>query len=169
MLIKLNEKETKLAINLGKKRHSAKHISFRNSGSIRINSGFFLESVDKQFYPHIIGVLGELAYSKICNESIDENIYSVRDSGEDFKGIEVKAITYFGSGEPELKIPKQEYKTRTKIETYVLVRINNQNLSNIEVLGKISRNEFDKRKVSKQYGANYPENWVVPLSMMERF
>lgn len=116
MLIKLNEKETKLAINLGKKRHSAKHISFRNSGSIRINSGFFLESVDKQFYPHIIGVLGELAYSKICNESIDENIYSVRDSGEDFKGIEVKAITYFGSGEPELKILSRNIKPELRLK-----------------------------------------------------
>lgn len=168
MLIKLDKNDIVYAIKLGKKRHLAKNISFRNSGSIKINSGFLLEAIDKQFYPHIIGVLGELAYSKYCGEQIDSNIYSIRDSGEDFNGIEIKTITYFGSGEPELKIPKTEYKVRNKINLYVLSRIDSSKLYDVELLGKITKENFDKLKVSKQYNKNYPENWVVPLSKMEK-
>jgi hypothetical protein len=167
MIVLLEKNEIKYAIELGKKRHNAKDISFRNAGTIKINSRFFLESINKQFYPHIIGVLGEMAYSKVYKKSMDTNIYAVRDGGEDFPGIEIKAITYFGNGEPELKIPKQEYKTRTKINTYVLVRVDKDDLSCVELLGKISRKEFDKKKISKQYSINYPENWVVPLSLMD--
>jgi len=167
MFINFSKDELNYAINLGTKRHSAKDISFRNSGRIKIQSDVVIESVDPQYYPHIIGVFGEMAYSKLIDEPIDTNIYAVRDSGEDFAGTEVKTITYFGSGEPELKIPHKEYKARN-VQTYVLARIDKKDLAKIELLGRISRNEFEKKRVSKQYGPNYPENWVVPLSEMER-
>ena len=45
---------------------------------------------------HAIGFLGEYAWGKFTNQSVDLAIYSVRDSGEDFPETEVKTITYTG-------------------------------------------------------------------------
>jgi len=169
MKIQLNENQTNYAIQIAMKRHDAKDISFRNRDRWKCEHGLKNKklSFKSEYLPHYIGVLGELGWAIANDLSIDENIYSVRDSGEDFEGTEIKTITYFGAGEPELKITQKEYNKRKPPKLYVLARVSIDR-DEIEILGKITRENFDKVKVEKQYGKNLPKNYVVPLSLMDK-
>jgi len=112
--VDISEEELKNIYSLAKERHDAKDLSFRNS-NILIDS--------KNVYaPHGIGLLGEHAWGKHTNQSVDKNIYKIRDEGEDFANTELKTITYFGAGEPELKIKKEEFHSK-KPSLYVLARV----------------------------------------------
>lgn len=171
MKIKLSDSELNYIYNLAKKRHDAKHESFRNSSQIipeaKKDAFKSIYDIDQEYMPHFLGLVGEYAWSKYSGEPLDEEIYSVRDNGEDFKGIEVKTITYIGKGEPELKITVKEYQSRKAPEQYVLCRFDMQN-SQIEILGDITRENFDKEKKEKKYGRFLPKNFVVPLSKMRK-
>ena len=160
MIIKLSVEEQKFCADLGKKRHLAKHESFRNRNRF--------DNFEVEYMPHFLGVLGEYVYAKYAGLKLDEEIYAVRDSGEDFAGIEIKMLTYFGAGEPELKVPQKEFEKRTEVQLYVLVRTRKDAFANIELLGQITRKEFDLNKVAKKYGRYNPLNWIVPLSKMEK-
>ena len=166
MIISLTKEEVSFAKKLAKKRHDAKHISIRNKGALMENN---LANGGSQYDSHTIGLIGELAYSKFSGESIDENIYfkNPDPKGQDFENLEIKTITYFGSGEPELKITQKEYLAKNP-KLYVLARVNKNKLDSVELLGRISRVKFDKLKVEKKYGRFYPSNWIVPLSKMQQ-
>lgn len=172
MKIKLTKEQLNYALDLAVKRHDAKHASFRNKDT-ELFSNDTKKSIsarigaDKQYMAHFLGVLGELGWSLVTGEAVDEEIYDVRDSGQDFEGIEVKTITYMGRGEPELKITVKEYDRRTPPKLYVLTRFDSST-GVIDILGKITREEFDQVKVRKRYGAKLPQNYIVPLSKMER-
>lgn len=159
MIVKLTKQEVSFAKKLAKKRHNAKNTFIRNRG--------ILMKEGSVYDPHIIGLIGEIAYSKLTGEKIDETIYAVRDKGQDFHQVEVKTITYFGEGEPELKIKQKEFETKSP-KMYVLARVDKKKLDSVELLGIISRDEFNKKKVSKRYGRFNPDNWIVPLSQMEK-
>jgi hypothetical protein len=154
---------------LAKQRHDAKHKSFRNASQIvpehRGNDFERQFKIEKEYMPHFLGLVGELAWSLYTGEPVDENIYSVRDGGEDFHGVEVKTITYSGDGEPELKIKVSEYESK-RPEMYVLVKFDLSS-KEVTILGTISRTAFDDKKVEKKYGRFLPKNYVVPLSVME--
>lgn len=172
MKIQLNKDQVEKAMELAKKRHDAKDISFRNKDvAVFENEKKKLlakkTKTKSEYMSHYIGILGEFGWAIANNLKVDENIYAVRDSGEDFDGVEIKTITYFGTGEPELKITQKEYFRRKKPKVYVLARISIDR-DEIEILGKITRNNFDKLKIEKQYGRNLPKNYVVPLSLMEK-
>ena len=118
-------------------------------------------------------------YCDIINKQIydvvDEDIYEIRDS-EDFDGEEIKTITYYGHGEPELKIKVTEFDSK-KPKKYILARTNKEkilkaltanaeNSIEIELLGVISRDDFDTNKIKKRYGFNNPLNYIVGRSKM---
>ena len=159
MIINLTKKEVSFAKKLAKKRHNAKNAFIRNRG-ILMREGSVYD-------PHTIGLIGEMAYAKFTGEKIDEEIYALRDKGQDFNKVEVKTITYFGDGEPELKIKQKEFEAKNP-EVYVLARVDKKKLVSVELLGKISRKDFDKNKIAKRYGRFNPDNWIVPLSLMEK-
>jgi len=172
MKIKLTDKQLEEALSLAMQRHDAKSKSFRN----RTTEEFMNEAksklastakVDYQYMAHYLGVIGEMAWSLFTGEPVDTNIYAVRDDGEDFKGVEVKTITYCGPGEPELKITVKEYTQRKPPKMYVLVRFNMEK-NETEVLGTITRQKFDRECKTKQYGRGKPMNYVVPASIMDR-
>lgn len=172
MKTKLSTEQLQKALALAMQRHDAKHKSFRNRTTDEFmnaakESMAGTMKVDSQYMAHFIGVVGETAWSLHTGEPVDEKIYAVRDDGEDFKGIEVKTITYCGAGEPELKITVKEYAERKPPKLYVLVRFNKPR-GEVEVLGKITRMDFDKKCKVKQYGRNKPMNYVVPASVMDR-
>lgn len=172
MKIQLNKIQVQKAMELAKKRHDAKDISFRNKDvAVFTNEKKKLlakkTKTKSEYMAHYIGILGEFGWAVANNLRVDENIYPVRDSGEDFKGVEIKTITYFGPGEPELKITQKEYNQRKKPKIYVLARIA-VDRDEVEILGKITRSNFDRFKVEKQYGKNLPMNYIVPLSLMEK-
>ena len=170
MKIKLNKEQLEYIYNLAKKRHDAKHQSFRNASQImpedKRDSFNSVYNIDKQYMPHFLGLVGEYAWSQHTGEAVDEEIYDVRDGGEDFDGVEVKTITYMGKGEPELKITQKEYEERKVPNLYVLTRFDIKN-TEVELLGTISRESFDDIKVEKQYGSHLPKNYVVPVSKMK--
>ena len=172
MKFKLNKEQLEYALDLAMRRHDAKHSSFRNKTTEKFrneNKSRMSEKfkVDFQYMAHFLGVIGELGYSLATGEEVDEEIYAVRDSGQDFDGVEVKTITYMGAGEPELKIPVYEYDKRTPPKLYVLTRFNS-NINEVDVLGNITRKQFDKVKKKKQYGVGKPLNYIVTLSDMKK-
>jgi DNA-directed DNA polymerase III PolC len=144
---------------IAQKRHNAKDKSFRNTGIL-------IPDPASVYAPHTIGLVGEFAWGKHTNQTIDEKIYDVRDDGQDFHNTEVKTITYFGAGEPELKIKQQEFASKTPA-LYVLTRVDKNDLTKVDLLGTISREQFDKKKESKQYGPHNPLNYIVKLSDMD--
>mgnify|MGYP001178762759 FL=1 len=181
--IKLDKQILKDLVSLGKKRHEAKDISFRNHskhGRFRKYKGdsdvtIYDLTVTKRHIPHIAGVIGEFAYGKLIGEDVDRKIYSVRDDGVDFKnGAEVKTSTFYtGSfGQTELKIPKREYIERSP-SLYVLARLNSKVLLKspnemiVDILGQISNNKFDSLKQEKQYIEGGPINYVVKQSDLD--
>ncbi len=171
MKFKLNKKQFNYCYKLAKQRHDAKHASFRNKNQIMPDDKREMFenkfSVDKQYMPHFLGVVGELAWSLYTGDKVDENIYSVRDGGEDFKGIEIRTLTYQGDGEPELKVKVSEYEERKPPELYVLIHFD-MKTNVVNILGKITRENFDNNKIKKKYGRYLPLNYVVPLSKMEK-
>ena len=172
MNIQLNKEQLNYVVDLAIKRHDAKHSSFRNKDTKLFSNRAKTKiadkmDIDRQYMAHFLGVLGELGWAIATGDSVDEEIYAVRDGGEDFNGIEVKTITYMGSGEPELKIPVREYETRKPPKLYVLTRFDSSN-GIIQILGKITRENFDKFKVKRRYGVGKPMNYIVPASKMEK-
>ena len=170
MKIKLGKNELQYLYDLARARHDAKHKSFRNASQImpehkRVEFRDTFD-IEKEYMPHFLGLVGEYAWSQHSGEPLDETIYAVRDPGEDFKGVEVKTVTYFGAGEPELKIKVEEYEEKTP-ETYVLARFSMKSRE-VEVLGTITRHDFEKCKVKKKYGRNLPTNFIVPVSKMRK-
>jgi hypothetical protein len=171
-IITISKKEINYVLSLAKKRHDAKPNSIKNTG-ILIDRN--INNPIENYLPHFIGIVGEYAWGKHTNRSVDEDIYEIRDS-EDFDGEEIKTITYYGGGEPELKIKVTEFDSK-KPKKYILARtnkekilkaltVNTENSIDIELLGVISRNDFDKNKVKKRYGFNNPLNYIVGLSKM---
>ena len=158
--IAISEKELKGIYELAKKRHNAKDDSFRNTGIL-------IPDPKSVYAPHTIGLLGEYAWGKHTRQEVDAKIYKVRDDGQDFHNTEVKTLTYFGSGEPELKIKKKEFASKTP-RLYVLARVDKKDLTNVELLGTISRVDFEQNKTEKRYGHNNPLNYVVTLSQMNQ-
>jgi hypothetical protein len=156
-------KEWQECYDLAKQRHDAKPKNIRNAGYLAQ-----LRKGNEQYLPHFVGILGEMAYSKKSGVSLDRKIYKIRDDGKDFtikgKKVEIRALTYQGDGEPELKIKQSEY-LRKKCDLYVLVRVDVVKKT-VEILGEITFEDFDKKKKAKKYGKYYPLNWVVPLSLM---
>ena len=154
-VVKLTEDELAYCKALGVKRHMAKHPSFRNSRNYRKQQ--FAGEI------HMIGVMGEYAYHKLTGCELDKNIYATGDGGQDFehngKKVEVRVSTFGPSG-TEVKVPKREYQ-RHKPDEYVLVYIGKNKFNEVNVLGKISRENFDKKKREKQYGPRYPVNYIV--------
>lgn len=164
MKIKFNSKQLEKAVETAIARHEAKNISFRN------RSIYFPEKknefgIPNEYAPHLIGVLGEMAWATVKGVPIDEKIYRVRDNGEDFKGVEIKTVTYFGAGEPELKIKVEEFRKK-RPSVYVLMRVDPTTLE-VELLGKITRDKFNQIKQRKKYGPKLPENFVVPMSQLD--
>jgi hypothetical protein len=181
--IRLNNSQLKDLAQVGKSRHEAKDISFRNvskHGSFKkyktnkVVNLYNLE-VTERHIPHIAGVIGEYAYGKFIGEDIDRKIYSVRDVGVDFKnGAEVKTSTFYGGswGETELKIPKREYLERSP-KLYILARLSSEILVKsppflmVEILGQISSGKFESIKEVKQYIGGGPVNYVVGASRLD--
>jgi hypothetical protein len=167
--VSLSPEEVRDSISLAHKRHDAKDPSFRHKRCL-------IKNAKSTAVPHEIGILGEVAYGKYVGLEIDREIYDVRDGGSDFKDVEVKTVTYFGPGEPELKIPEKDWLGKHKdIKKFVLVRLDKSLVEaswkckiglRVELLGEIARTQFDKFKKTKTYGLGKPLNYVVRASQL---
>ncbi len=145
----LSQEDIDKAEKIGKARCEAKPLSFRFN-----DSNYHSNNSDRSF-PHIIGALAEIAYSKAVNKPMDEEIYDHGDK-TDFNGIEIKATTWDGI-DPELIIKQKEYNKKSPL-AYVLIRIDKDyKTGKIEFIGSISRERFDKLKYERthKYSPNY--------------
>ena len=84
MKIKFTKEQIKFALDLAKKRHDAKHISFRNKNVAEFNNSNKLNlssklNVDNQYMSHYIGIMGEMAWAIANNQQIDEKIQELFD------------------------------------------------------------------------------------------
>lgn len=168
MKIELTKEQIKFARELAKKRHEAKNIRFKNTGILtNISKTTLVEKYiyDKFHKPHFLGLLGEIAYALASDQKIDTQIYEVRDCGFDVGDVEVKTSTWMGNG-IELKIKKQEFDTKFPSK-YVLARIDENKFYIVDLIGEISREDFNKYKRIKQYRPNNPINYVVGTNYLK--
>jgi len=131
----LTLKDRKHAEKLAKKRVQAKpkHIRFNDSG---------YHDNPHRWYPHMIGLLGEMAFSKITGMPINEEIYAGGDRG-DFGTLEIKT-RMCKDRNPLLIVKKREWERKSP-KRYILMRLD-PSQEEAEVLGWISRGEFDELK-----------------------
>ena len=165
MKVILNDCQVEFARELAKNRHEAKNISFKNSGILTNTKKTTL--VEEYIYsrehkPHFLGLLGEIAFASTTGQKIDTKIYSVRDTGFDVGNVEIKTSTWMG-GDIELKIKKKEFEQKHP-DKYVLARIEENKFFIVELVGQISREDFDRYKSIKQYKPNNPVNYVVGMN-----
>lgn len=165
MTIVLEDRQIELAREFAMRRHEAKHISFRNKSRL-VERNKPKTLVEEYVYhrthkAHFLGLLGEIAYATAVGAKIDTNIYSVRDTGADVNGAEVKTSTFLGN-EVELKIPQTEFDIKSP-KKYILARLNENRFHEVELVGEISREDFAKYKTTKQYGPNNPINYIVGI------
>lgn len=166
----LNDCQIEFARELAKRRHEAKNISFKNSGILTdTNKTTLVEEYiyDKKHKPHFLGLLGELAYALVTRQKVDTTIYSIRDSGFDVGDVEVKTSTWSGPS-IELKIKQKEFETKRPAK-YVLARANETTFNVIELIGYITREDFDRFKISKQYKPTNPVNYIVGTKYLTQF
>lgn len=150
VMVGLTQDEVDEAFDLGNRRCAAK------PPSIRSHSSGYHDDPDRA-RPHRIGALGEKAYSKHTQIPMDTSILLGGDS-TDFDGVEVKTSTNDGSG-IKLLVKKHEY-ARKVPKKYVLARVDENNPLSVELVGEITREDFDKHKEGIQYGDKAP-NWGV--------
>lgn len=170
MRIVLKNEQIKYAKELAKKRHEAKNIKFKNTGILTNTSKSTLVEKyisDRSHKPHFLGLLGEMAYAIASKGSIDTNIYSVRDTGFDVGDAEVKTSTWMGKN-IELKIKKSEFESKQPSK-YILARIDENKFNVVELIGEISREDFDRHKVVKQYRPDNPVNYIVGVQYLKSF
>ena len=166
----LDDCQIEFARELAQRRHEAKNISFKNSGILTdTNKTTLVEKYiyDKRHKPHFLGLLGEMAYALVTGQQVDTKIYSVRDSGFDVGDVEVKTSTWRGPT-IELKIKQREFETK-RPSKYVLARADETTFNVIELIGHITRKDFDKFKIAKQYKPTNPVNYIVGTQHLTQF
>jgi len=125
---------------------------------VRFSDSGYHDDTDRA-YPHMVGMAAEIAYSRVTGRPFDRTIKESGD-GYDFPGgVEVKCSMFMGK-DVELKVKVREY-ARKKPNKYVLCRVS-KDLKTVEILGEITRGQFDKIKRKKNYG--HQDNWVCGIS-----
>lgn len=152
----LTKEDRELAEKIGRARNGAK------PEKVRYDESTWIDKKSDRAIPHILGLCGEIAYARLTNKKIDENIYSHGDD-TDFNGIEVKTSTYMKE-DIELKIPETEFHIKTPL-AYVLARVDKK-LTKVEFIGSISRQKFEKIKYDKCH--TIIKNYCVTGNMMKK-
>ena len=148
----LNDDQKGLAKEIGTKRNLSK------SPLIRANDSGYHAGKGREF-PHILGVGGEIAHSIYFGLTLDEDFYAGGDEF-DFGGLlEVKTATWLGQ-DVHLKVKVFEFE-RKKPKSYSLARVS-KSLSWVEIIGYINREDFERKKVLRNYG--YEDNYTVGVS-----
>lgn len=150
--LKLTRYQQILAKSIGRTRSDAK------PDGVRDESPYYYREKDDPAYPHIIGATGEIAYARVIGGEIDMRIMSKGDQYDFPGGIEVKTSTWEGD-DIELKAQVRLYEKKVP-NKYVLVRVY-KDLTTAEILGEITRKQFDRVKTKKNYG--HEDNWIVGL------
>lgn len=114
--VNMSQREVYEAIQIGRARQAAKDERWAN------NDAEFHVGIKDRSYPHIIGVLAELAFAKITGLSFNKELYSKGDAGADFGDIEIKATT-FGGPTPLLIVKDGDLAKGKVAKIYVLAQI----------------------------------------------
>lgn len=112
---------------------------------------------------HQLSLVGELAIHLVTGLPLDERTYDWGDDGFDHVDkyghtYETKTSTYSGGG-IELKVPAAEW-ARKVADVYFLVR-GDREFMWADIIGRISRAEFELVMQSKQYRPDGPVNYIV--------
>jgi hypothetical protein len=135
VFVDLTDEVVKKAFQLGKARCDEKELDIRQR-----QSGYHNNPLRE--YPHQIGVIGEYAFAQFSGRKVDETLLALGDKGDFGEEIEIKTSTH---NNPMLLIKQEEY-NRKSPKRYVLVRVDEQNLNRVELVGQISREDFQKNK-----------------------
>jgi hypothetical protein len=165
MKIKLNKSELKEALDLASQRHEAKHVSVRDTGpkmTSAAESKLAKFIGDPRYKPHFLGMLGEIAYAKMRGGEVNKEIYSKGDDNTgDVGNVEVKTSTWKGP-DIDLKITQREVeKKENQPLKYALMRVDEDNFSEVEFIGEIYREEFLLKAKKKKYRLGFPMNYVL--------
>lgn len=136
MIVNLTIKEVADAIALGKARQGAKKELWAN------NDAGFHKGVKGREFPHIVGLLGEIAFGKLIGKEINRELYALGDCGWDFNGIDIKTTLYQGK---DLGLFIKEKDLQKKCDYYILARTSTD-YRKVTFLGYTSKEYFLKYK-----------------------
>lgn len=147
MIITLTEEQIEFAKNLGFKRSaSMNHANTKNSCNPYKNK--------PNWHRHVVGALGELAYSIYSGEKIDTETIGRGDEGYDFNNkTDVKSSDL--DRKPNLILGVNNFK-RKYAERYVLAWVK---IPTVELLGYIDRQDVIEKSIIKNFGFN--DNYFV--------
>ena len=147
MIITLTEEQIEFAKDLGFKRSaSMNHANTKNSCNPYKNK--------PAWHRHVVGALGELAYSIYSGEKVDTETLGRGDEGYDFNNkIDVKSSDL--DRKPNLLIGVNNFK-RKYAERYVLAWVK---IPTVELIGYIDRQDVIEKSTIKNFGFN--DNYFV--------
>jgi len=156
IVVELTDEEVDDHHSLATKQCNAKEDGIRENDSGYHRNHTMSDKNDRAL-PHRIGMIGALAYAKYMGVGVNREVYTNHGDTIDFDGTEVKTSTWMKSN-VELKVKVKEYKKKIP-RKYVLARVNPANWRRVELMGEISRSEFDIKKRRRNYGNE--DNWIV--------
>jgi len=140
--VNMTPQEIATSQGIGRARCNAKPVDVRAH-----QSGWHRGNNDRS-YPHQIGAHGEHAYSKHFRKKMDDSLKAGGDSGDFDNGdVEVKTTT----GNPKLMVRVREY-AKKRPKKYVLAKLDVGDWSKVELVGEITREDFDKHKKFGNHG-----------------
>jgi len=153
MTITLTKEQIEFAKDLGYKRSaSMNHANTKNSHNPYKNK--------PNWHRHIVGALGEVAYSIYSGEVVDTTTLGRGDEGFDFKNkTDVKASDI--NTKPNLILGVENFK-RKYAEIYVLAWVK---LPEVELIGYINRNDVIKESIIKNFGFN--DNYFINNNILK--
>lgn len=141
IVVKFTADDLESAKILAKKRVRKKPLAIRynSSGYHRVKKG---DDPDKaaRWYPHFIGLLGEVAYGSLMSLRVNDDVRKTGDEA-DFGETEIKTRCCKDRN-PLLMVNKREFDKKSPKE-YILVRLE-PDYSHAELLGKITKDSFGK-------------------------
>lgn len=144
----LTDSDRRLAKYIAQARCEAKpaHIRFNDSGFHKDEDGTTPDK-NQRWYPHMIGILGEIAWMRMNKLPL---FFTIESKGDniDFGETEIKTRCT-DEDNPMLIIKKKEFEKKEPKE-YVLLRLDTAH-TRVTVLGRIARDEFASRCEEKWY------------------
>lgn len=169
MTYKLSEHDLHLALAAARER-----VYTKNAGYENFFGGFHSKDshpqAAKRYYPHFLGILGEIAYARTFGEPLDLTFSKRGDRGYDFKDkVEVKTRKSKDKN-PWLMVRKNDF-IRKPCLKYVLCRLeppeSDMDFKTVDIAGFITYEDFKKKGQDLEMPGR--TNWVIRASELTPF
>ena len=169
MIYQLTQHDLDLALSVARERTWTKTAGYEN-----FFGGFHSKDkssfASKRYYPHYLGLLGEIAYARQFEEPLDLTFKKRGDKGYDFRNrVEVKTRKCKDKN-PYLMVRKNDF-IRKPARKYILCRLEppeeELKFTHVEFMGFITYEDFKRKGEELEMPGR--TNWVIRAEELTRF